>query len=308
MEFQIGLSFIAVSSIIYNILLIINKPHEEVTELKKVEKLKKWEKITTFFVMTFLLSIILYLILKFKQILNIYSFIYYATIFCIYISILMNILLKKDDKKITRDELSHLTILPCIFAILFNTSIGQYFFRIIKDIYGNSILYYILKQNTKYFILFFFSMINFFLILLQIKNMIHIKKREKKYILFDEDYYIYKNARGKKGINFIKNYFKDICILIKLKIIAIVQGIYVKSFKYTFQVFIKILKKLTNNFSVYVIIMKTFSLSFIASLLITYYKLLNLYSEDIVTEFYAVIITTIIIPIILNIVAELKKN
>lgn len=75
--------------------------------------------------------------------------------------------------------MSHLTILPCIFAILFNTSIGQYFFRIIKDIYGNSILYYILKQNTKYFILFFFSMINFFLILLQIKDMIHIKKREK---------------------------------------------------------------------------------------------------------------------------------
>lgn len=307
MEFQIGLSFIAISSIIYNILLIINKPHEEVTELKKVEKLKKWEKITTFFVMTCLLSIILYFILKFKQILNIYSFIYYATIFCIYISILMNILLKKDDKKITKDELSRLTILPCIFAILFNTSIGQYFFRIIKDIYGNSILYYILKQNTKYFILFFFSMINFFLILLQIKDMVHIKKREKKYILFDEDY-IYKNARGKNGINFIKNYFKDICIFIKLKIIAIVQGVYVNSFKYIFQVFIKILKKLTNNFSVYVIIMKTFSISVIASLLITYYKLLNSYSEDIVTEFYAVIITTIIIPIILNIVAELKKN
>ncbi len=175
MEFQIGLSFISISSIIYNILLIINKPHEEVTELKKVEKLKKWEKITTFFVITF----ILYFILKFKQILNIYSFIYYATIFCLYISILMNILLKKDDKKITKDELSCLTILPCIYAILFNTSIGQYFFRIIKDIYGNSILYYILKQNTKYFILFFFSMINFFLILLQIKDMVHIKKREK---------------------------------------------------------------------------------------------------------------------------------
>lgn len=303
MEFQIGLSFISISSIIYNILLIINKPHEEVTELKKVEKLKKWEKITTFFVITF----ILYFILKFKQILNIYSFIYYATIFCLYISILMNILLKKDDKKITKDELSRLTILPCIYAILFNTSIGQYFFRIIKDIYGNSILYYILKQNTKYFILFFFSMINFFLILLQIKDMVHIKKREKKYILFYEDY-IYINARGKNENNFIKNYFKDICIFIKLKIIAIVQGVYVNSFKYTFQVFIKILKKLTNNFSVYVIIMKTFSISVIASLLITYYKLLNSYSEDIVTEFYVVIITTIIIPIILNIVAELKKN
>ena len=303
MEFQIGLSFISISSIIYNILLIINKPHEEVTELKKVEKLKKWEKITTFFVITF----ILYFILKFKQILNIYSFIYYATIFCLYISILMNILPKKDDKKITKDELSRLTILPCIYAILFNTSIGQYFFRIIKDIYGNSILYYILKQNTKYFILFFFSMINFFLILLQIKDMVHIKKREKKYILFYEDY-IYINARGKNENNFIKNYFKDICIFIKLKIIAIVQGVYVNSFKYTFQVFIKILKKLTNNFSVYVIIMKTFSISVIASLLITYYKLLNSYSEDIVTEFYVVIITTIIIPIILNIVAELKKN
>lgn len=35
MEFQIGLSFIAVSSIIYNILLVINKSYEEATELKK---------------------------------------------------------------------------------------------------------------------------------------------------------------------------------------------------------------------------------------------------------------------------------
>lgn len=309
MEFQIGLSFIAVSSIIYNILLIINKPYEEATELKKiVVKLEKWEKITTFLVMIFLLSVILYFILKFKQILNIYSFIYYTTIFCLYISVLMNILIKKDDKKITKDELSCLTILPCIFSILFNTSIGQYFFRIIKDMYGNSILYYILIQNMKYFILFFFSMLNFFLILLQIKGIVQIKKKEKKYILFDEDYYVYTNARGKNGINFIKNYFKDICILIKLKIIAIIQGVYVNSFKYTFKVFIRILKKLTNNFSVYVIIMKTLSISVIASLLITYYKLLNSYSEDIVTEFYAVIITTIIIPIILNIVAELKKT
>lgn len=258
--------------------------------------------------MTFLLSIILYFILKFKQILNIYSFIYYATIFCIYISVLMNILIKKDDKKITKDELSCLTILPCVFSILFNTAIGQYFFRVINDMYGNSILYYILVQNIKFFILFFFSMINSFLIILQIRDTVKIKKRKKEDILFDENYYIYINARGKTGINFIKNYFKDICILIKLKIIAIVQGVYVNSFKYTFKVFIRILKKLTNNFSIYVIIMKTLSISVIASLLITYYKLLNSYSENIVIEFYAVIITTIIIPIILNIVAELKKT
>ena len=51
--------------------------------------------------------------------------------------------------------MSGLTILPCVFSILFNTAIGQYFFRVINDMYGNSILYYILVQNIKFFILFF---------------------------------------------------------------------------------------------------------------------------------------------------------
>lgn len=54
--------------------------------------------------------------------------------------------------------------------------------------------------------------------------------------------------------------------------------------------------------------MKTFSISVIVSLSMTYYKLLNLYNDNIITEFYAVIITTIIIPIILNIIADLKKE
>ena len=56
-----------------------------------------------------------------------------------------------------------------------------------------------------------------------------------------------------------------------------------------------------------VIIIKTFNISIIASLLITYYNLLiNFPEEHILIEIYSIIMTAIIIPIILNIISELK--
>lgn len=69
-----------------------------------------------------------------------------------------------------------------------------------------------------------------------------------------------------------------------------------------------LLTKLTNNFSINVIIIKNFNIALIISLLITHYNLLNLYKENAITDFYGVIITTIIIPSILNIISERKEN
>ena len=221
---------------------------------------------------------------------------------------LINILIKKDDNKITKSELSYLTIIPAMFSMLYNTKISQEILNIVRNAYGESIIYFIIVQNIKCFILIFFITINFFLILLELKDIVHINKKEKNNIEFDDYTYVYKNARGKQGVTFFINYIKDILVFTKLKLNSIIQGIYVNSIKYILKVFTKFLKKLTNNFSIYVVIIKTFSISIIISLLSTYYKLLNICREDIITDFYAVIITATIIPIILNIIADLKKK
>lgn len=310
MKYQIGVIIITILGVLYNTLLLFDKNYRIDREERKKVELKKWEKVTTFCVMTTLLGVILYVILINKSISYVYSFIYYMTIFSLYISILMNILLKKDDKKISKSELSYLTMIPIIFTILYNVPICKEIIEIIKNIYKNSILNFIIVQNIKSFILIFFITLDCFLILVELKDLIKINKKKKidNYLEFCEDTYVYINARGKKGVAFLLNYIKDIFILIKLKLLLIIRGWYINSFKYTFKVFTKFLKKLTNNFSIYVIITKTFSISIIASLLLTYYRLLNSYREAVITDFYSVIITTIIIPIILNIIAELKEK
>lgn len=310
MNYKIGVIIFTLLGLIYNTLLLFDKNYKIDREERKKVELKKWEKVTTFCTMTILLSIILFVVLINKRISYVYSFIYYMTIFSLYISILMNILLKKDDKKILKSELSYLTMIPIIFTLLYNIPICQELLGIIKNMCNNSIVYFIVVQTIKSFILIFFITLDFFLILVELKDLIHInkKKKVKKDLEFCEDTYVYINARGKKGIAFLINYIKDIFILIKLRVLLIIRGWYINSFKYTFKVFIKFLKKLTNNFSIYVIIMKTFSIAIIISLLLTYYKLLNLYREDVITDFYSVIITAIIIPIILNIIADLKEK
>lgn len=308
MKYQIGLNVITILGAIYNVLLILDKNYKIDTEKRKKLELKKWESWTTLCVNLILICSILFIMLKNKQISYVYSFIYYLMIFSVYVSMLMNILIKKDDDKITKSELSYLTIIPVMFSLLYNTKISQEVINIIRNICGESIIYFIIVQNIKCFIVIFFIMINFFLILIELKEILHVKKKENNDIEFEDCTYIYENARYKTGIVFFINYIKDILIFIKMKINAIIRGIYVNAIKYIFKVFIKFLRKLTNNFSVYVIIIKTFSISIIISLLVTYYKLLILYKDEIITDFYSVVITAIIIPIILNIIADLKEE
>ena len=58
----------------------------------------------------------------------------------------------------------------------------------------------------------------------------------------------------------------------------------------------------------YVIVLKTFNISLIISLLLTYNKvLINYQISNNTTEMYSIIITVIIIPNIMEIINELKK-
>ena len=229
MKYQIGVVIIAVLTIIYNILLIFDKNFNiNMYEQQKKVKLKKWEKVTTFCVMTVLFSIILYISISNKNIRNVYSFIYYLTIFSFYISMLVNIILKKDDKKISKRELSILTLIPAIFVSLYNFPIGRDLIETIKKICNNFIIYYILAQNIKYFLIIFFMTMDIFLVIVELKSLLTNDKRKKQKndFSFDEDLYVYKNARGEKGFLFFINYVKDIVILIKLKIISIVRMVH----------------------------------------------------------------------------------
>ena len=300
---------IAILGVTYNILLLFDKSCKisNSENNKAKEKLKTWEKVTTIVVLTIFSIILLFILLKLSYV---YSFIYWTIIFLLYISILINILIKKDNENITKKELSYITIIPSIFTLLCNTEMVKGFSKYISNIYGESIIYFIFIKNIKYFIAIFFLTLNSLLIFMELRELLHIKitKTNLHYLTFDEDKYIYKNSRNKKGKDFLKNYIKDIILLIIYKSIEIIKYIYIYPLKYVYRVFIKFIKRLTNDFSIYVIITKTFSISIIASLLITYYKLLLFYKDNIIVDLYAVIITTIIIPIILNIISDLKKN
>lgn len=302
------LLIIILLSIVYNILLIFSKDNKsETIKNKNSEKLKKWEFTTTIIVSLIFWLTFCIIIIKFSKISNIFCVIFNTILFLKYISVLVNILMKKNNDKITENELSYLTTIPAIYAILCNTKFYKNLLQVINQKFGNSIGYFMFENIFKYFVVMFFLTIIIFLIIMKLKEKIHID-RNFKYIEFNENEYIYKNARGNKGINFIKNYLKDIFILFKLIIGVFFQRLFWIPIIYILETCIIFFKKLTMNFSIYTIIIKTFNISIIISLLITYYQLLCNFKEDIIIELYSVIITTIIIPIILNIISELKLN
>lgn len=308
--FNIILVIIALLSLIYNFLLIFDKSEVEECKEKNKVKVKRWEKIITFTTITIVLSIILFFFFKYPQISSVYGFIFYFTLALLYISILINILLKKQNDKISNKELNYITAIPGIVCMLYNTGFCKNIINILNTNFKNNLVYMIIIKNLKYFFAIFFVFLLILLTCVKLKEYIHIKKEFKlRYEEFSEENYIYINARGKKGFKFVIYLIKDTWILIKSKLLSIVQGIYINSFIYVYRIIKKYIKRITNNFSIHVIITKTFSISLIISMLITYYKLLIIYgSDNIILNFYSIIITTIIIPIILNIIADLKKE
>lgn len=316
LNFQLWTIILGVLNIIYIILYFIENSKiknekEKNVELNKnkIQNLpttKKWERITTNCIVILLISLYVFSIIINKKFSSIYYYGYYITLLLLPISILVNVLSNKRGTT-SNEKLLFLVNTPGIFYILSTTPIIN---KLKSMISINNILYYIFSQTAKNFLILFFLILDITLILLKLKTILQIsstKKQKKdryKYIYP----YIFANARNKKGIVFLINYLKDILIFIKLLFISMIKYYYSYTIKQPIILIKTLLTKLTNNFSINVIIIKTFNIALIISLLITHYNLLNLYKENAITDFYGVIITTIIIPSILNIFTDRKEK
>lgn len=308
---------ILILDIIYYILYAITEKedlNETNNNTKNIQE-KWWESLTTVIVHLIFWTIVVFIAVKFYTLNILYSFIYYTVIFIIYVNAIIRVM-QKNNEGITERELSYFAIIPGIFGILYNTKISQDILVFFDNIFGLSIEYFMIKDLVKNFILVFFLTIIVFLILIKLKKILKIKHKvdiDKLWVNTDETmYYQYKNSRNKKGIQFIKNYFKDVFFLFKTIVEhSIKKSLYyiLGSFKISIKLVIQFLKKLTKNFSMSVIIIKTFNISIITSLLITYYNLLIKFpKENTLIDIYSIIMTAIIIPIILNIISELKHK
>ena len=254
--------------------------------------------------MLLFISLLLFSIIINKKFSSIYYYGYYITLSLLHLSILVNVLSNKRGTT-SNEKLLFLVNTPGIFYILSTTPIIN---KLKSMISINNILYYIFSQTAKNFLILFFLILDITLILLKLKTILQIsstKKQKKDRYKYP---YIFANARNKKGIVFLINYLKDILIFIKLLFISMIKYYYSYTIKQPIILIKTLLTKLTNNFSINVIIIKNFNIALIISLLITHYNLLNLYKENAITDFYGVIITTIIIPSILNIISERKEN
>lgn len=67
------------------------------------------------------------------------------------------------------------------------------------------------------------------------------------------------------------------------------------------------LKKVTGNYSINIVIRKTFYLCSIISILLTYHHMYNFENQEI-TNFYEIIATAIIIPMIMQIFSRIEKE
>ena len=273
-------------------------------KIKNSPTTKKWERITTNCIMLLFISLLLFSIIINKKFSSIYYYGYYITLSLLHLSILVNVLSNKRGTT-SNEKLLFLVNTPGIFYILSTTPIIN---KLKSMISINNILYYIFSQTAKNFLILFFLILDITLILLKLKTILQIsstKKQKKDRYKYP---YIFANARNKKGIVFLINYLKDILIFIKLLFISMIKYYYSYTIKQPIILIKTLLTKLTNNFSINVIIIKNFNIALIISLLITHYNLLNLYKENAITDFYGVIITTIIIPSILNIISDRKEN
>lgn len=317
LKFQLWIIVLCLLNFIYIILYLIenskikNEKEKNVelnkNKIKNSPTTKKWERITTKCIYILFISFHVFSIIINTKFSFIYYYGYYITLFLSYLSILVNILLNKRGTT-SNEKLLFLVNTPGIFYILSTATIIN---KLKNMISINTILYYIFSQTVKNFIILFFLILDITLILLKLKAILQKKsstKKQKKDSYICMNPYIYANARNKKGIVFLINYLKDILIFIKLSLILIIQYCYNYTIKQLIILIKTLLIKLTNNFSINVIIIKTFNIALIISLLMTYYNLLNLYRENAITDFYGVIITTIIIPNILNIFTDLKEK
>lgn len=309
--------FILFTLILYIIDATLIQINEKNNKAEKMEKanIKKWETISNLIVITSLLIIFIIIIVKFNIIAVAFNIIYYGGSISLYSFLLMNILLKdkNKDKNITGMELQALILIPLLVTSCYNI-LGN----TINDlkIFDNYVIeVFIFKNIVKYFTVFFFIAMDIFIFFKELQQYLenknefkNNKKNKAKYIDLNVLNHEYANTKGKKGILFLLGYIHDLINLF-FKIILSILYVYIfNGIRFAYVVLKKFAKKITQNFSMYVIIVKTFNISLIISLLITYYKLLINYNDSINIELYSIIITAIIIPIILEIIGDLKNK
>ncbi len=309
--------FMLFTLILYIIDATLIQINEKNNKAEKMEKanIKKWETISNLIVITSLLIIFIIIIVKFNIIAVAFNIIYYGGSISLYSFILMNILLKdkNKDKNITGMELQALILIPLLVTSCYNI-LGN----TINDlkIFDNYVIeVFIFKNIVKYFTVFFFIAMDIFIFFKELQQYLenknefkNNKKNKAKYIDLNVLNHEYANTKGKKGILFLLGYIHDLINLF-FKIILSILYVYIfNGIRFAYVVLKKFAKKITQNFSMYVIIVKTFNISLIISLLITYYKLLINYNDSINIELYSIIITAIIIPIILEIIGDLKNK
>lgn len=309
--------FMLFTLILYIIDATLIQINEKNNKAEKMEKanIKKWETISNLIVITSLLIIFIIIIVKFNIIAVAFNIIYYGGSISLYSFLLMNILLKdkNKDKNITGMELQALILIPLLVTSCYNI-LGN----TINDlkIFDNYVIeVFIFKNIVKYFTVFFFIAMDIFIFFKELQQYLenknefkNNKKNKAKYIDLNVLNHEYANTKGKKGILFLLGYIHDLINLF-FKIILSILYVYIfNGIRFAYVVLKKFAKKITQNFSMYVIIVKTFNISLIISLLITYYKLLINYNDSINIELYSIIITAIIIPIILEIIGDLKNK
>lgn len=309
--------FMLFTLILYIIDATLIQINEKNNKAEKMEKanIKKWETISNLIVITSLLIIFIIIIVKFNIIAVAFNIIYYGGSISLYSFILMNILLKdkNKDKNITGMELQALILIPLLVTSCYNI-LGN----TINDlkIFDNYVIeVFIFKNIVKYFTVFFFIAMDIFIFFKELQQYLenknefkNNKKNKAKYIDLNVLNHEYANTKGKKGILFLLGYIHDLINLF-FKIILSILYVYIfNGIRFAYVVLKKFAKKITQNFSMYVIIVKTFNISLIISLLITYYKLLINYNDSLNIELYSIIITAIIIPIILEIIGDLKNK
>lgn len=309
--------FMLFTLILYIIDATLIQINEKNNKAEKTEKanIKKWETISNLIVITSLLIIFIIIIVKFNIIAVTFNIIYYGGSISLYSFLLMNILLKdkNKDKNITGMELQALILIPLLVTSCYNI-LGNTINNL--KIFDNYVIeVFIFKNIVKYFTVFFFIAMDIFIFFKELQQYLenknefkNNKKNKAKYIDLNVLNHEYANTKGKKGILFLLGYIHDLINLF-FKIILSILYVYIfNGIRFAYVVLKKFAKKITQNFSMYVIIVKTFNISLIISLLITYYKLLINYNDSINIELYSIIITAIIIPIILEIIGDLKNK
>ena len=161
------------------------------------------------------LIIVLFLfmiIIKKGLFLFIYSFIYHLFVLLSYMTLLISILLEKEDKKVKDDNTLRITIMPCIFMVLLKMKISREIIAIIQSMCNEKIMYLIVFKTIKSFGFTFFILLDLFLIISELNDLIHINWKS-----FTTDFEIALITAFKKSFDFIPNLKHNGCFFHYMK-------------------------------------------------------------------------------------------